>query len=197
MDSIQGKQSALVAVGLQNDVVGPASIFGDGLVRETERRETIRQVNQLADRVRSAGGKVVWLRLLLDTEDPEPYARIPLLTRALQSGALVDGQEGAELASAVEVRKDDVVLDHYRPDPFVESSLAHELGGAESVIVAGVATNATVETAFRHLSAYDFHVILAEDACAASTPQAHDAAVESMRLFGQVETVGDLTTALG
>lgn len=81
-------------------------------------------------------------------------------------------------------------------NPFVGTDLREKLSGISNVLVAGVATNASVETVFRHISDHDLRAIVVSDACSAATREAHEAALGSMGLFGEVATLADVSAAL-
>ena len=57
--------------------------------------------------------------------------------------------------------------------------------GVDTVLFAGVATNASVESTARQASDLGYRTIIVADACSAADPGAHDAAVASLGLLGR------------
>lgn len=183
-------------VHFQNDIIEAGSAFGSLFREEIDRVGTIGKANSLAGAVRSAGGKVIWVRIALEPDYADSNPRIPLLGLGQQAKALVNLAHGTEISREADVKPDDVVVRHTRPNPFLHSALSGELAGRDTVLVAGVGTNASVETTFRHAADLDYRAVLADDASSAAAPEVHGAAVESMKLFGEIATVEDIAAAL-
>lgn len=68
--------------------------------------------------------------------------------------------------------------------------------GVDTIIVCGIATNASVEDAARHAANLGYRVVLAGEAASAATAAAHDATLESFTLFGEVATNAAIAEAL-
>ncbi|QTH59740.1 cysteine hydrolase [Corynebacterium hindlerae] len=188
------EKTAILAIHLIGDIVADGTAFGRLFYPEVVRREVIARCNAAFSKVRDAGGTVVAVRVAFREDYSDLAPHIPLLVMAQQAGALKDGSPGAEIVDDVELLDSDIVLTHTRPGPFSSSNLETLLKeqGIENVIVCGVATNASVESTVRESADLGFNTFLLEDACSAATRQAHEAAVESMRLFAQVITTADL-----
>lgn len=196
MEHLKGTETALIVVHFQPDIIGKGTAFG-GLFRpEIERLNVIENVNNLTDVVRNAGGKVIWIRIQLKKDYSDINPRIPLLVMAQQANALDAGGEGTVLSPEARFVDGDLDQPHPRPNPFVGTDLRDKLTGISNVLVAGVATNASVETVFRHVSDHDMRAIVVSDACSAATPEVHAASLESMGLFGEVATIADVAAAL-
>lgn len=173
---------ALLVVHLQRDICERGTAFGDMFAPEIERRDVVKHVLERAESTRADGGLVVWLCINVTGDT---VTNVPLLQAAVHTGSLGEGTPGAELIDAVRenLSADDVVFPHTRPGPFTASTLEELLRdkGVTDVTVAGVATNASVESTVRQASDLGFTVRLAEEACAAASPEAHEASVESMK----------------
>ncbi|MFV8382455.1 cysteine hydrolase family protein [Corynebacterium hindlerae] len=188
------EKTAILAIHLMGDIVADGTAFGSLFYPEVARRDVIGKCNTAFTKVRDAGGTVVALRVAFQDDYSDLAPHIPLLAMAQQAGALKDGSPGADIVADVELHDFDFVVTHTRPGPFSSSHLESLLKehGIENVIVCGVATNASVESTVREAADLGFNTFLLEDACSAATLEAHDAAVESMRLFAQVITTADL-----
>ena len=81
---------------------------------------------------------------------------------------------------------------------FTDSGL-HELlqgKGVQTVVLAGVATNASLEGTARQASDLGYRTVVVEDACSAATPAAHQASIESLGLLAEIATASDVADAL-
>ena len=102
----------------------------------------------------------------------------PLLGMVAQFGALVEGSGKAEIVPQLTPQDGDIVLTHQRVGGFSASQLDVILRsrGIDTVLFAGVATNASVESTVRQASDLGYRTIVVADACSAADPGAHDAA---------------------
>lgn len=144
--------------------------------------------------VREADGLVVPLRIAFRDDYSDLNRSIPLLAMAADAGALKDGSEGAALVPDISVTENDHVLTHTHPGPFTDSDLDELLRdrGINTVIVCGVATNASVEGAVRQAADLGYRTYVLTDACSAADPESHQASLNSLELFAQQIHVSDL-----
>ena len=68
--------------------------------------------------------------------------------------------------------------------------------GVDTLLFAGVATNASVESTARQASDLGYRTIIVADACSAADPGAHDAAIASLGLLGEITTTAEAVDAL-
>ncbi len=104
------------------------------------------------------------------------------------------GSWGAEFYRVDPLPHEPVVTKH-RYSGFAGTNLNLVLRtlGRGSLLFAGVATNACVESTLRDGLFHDYHVTLVEDCCAASTREAHEGTVRNVRqLFGIVTTSSEI-----
>jgi nicotinamidase-related amidase len=113
---------------------------------------------------------------------------MPMLERTAGLPAFVDGTPGAAIAPGVVVCDSDAVVTHTRPGPFTASELDALLRehGVERVGIAGVATNASVESAVRQAVDLGYYVTVVADACAAGDAATHEASLSSLAVFAQI-----------
>lgn len=198
MDQVKASRTALLVVHLQPDIVSPGTAFGQIFAAEAEARDVVTRCNAAMTAVREAGGLVVPLRIAFSPDYADLQATVPLLQMVAAAGCLKDGTDGAALVDALAVDERDVVLTHQRPGPFTGSELQsllqrHEI---ENVLVCGVATNASVESAARQASDLGYSTVVLSDACSASDGATHDASLASLGLFAVITTVDEATTQL-
>ncbi len=69
--------------------------------------------------------------------------------------------------------------------------------GITTLVIGGVVTNVCVETTARDASDLGYGVILVDDACAAHSPEIHEAALLSFQgPFGRVRTTHDVVALI-
>src|SRR6476620_7816082 len=95
MTTLDPARTALVAVHLQNDIVGPDGAFAPFFRAEIDRVGTLTTAARLLDAARAAGVQVVYTRVAWQPGHSDLVANSPLLTIALQQNCLVDGTPGA------------------------------------------------------------------------------------------------------
>jgi nicotinamidase-related amidase len=69
--------------------------------------------------------------------------------------------------------------------------------GTKRLVVAGVVTDQCVATAVQTAADLGYLVTLAEDACAATSPERHEAALRTLRGFARVRSTGEVVAELG
>ena len=91
-----------------------------------------------------------------------------------------------------------MVVTHQMPGPFTGSGLNEILSthGIENVVVCGVVTNASVESAVRQASDLGYTTFVLSDATSAADGPSHEASLASMGLFARVLTLKELADAL-
>lgn len=198
MDTIDARSTALLVVHLQNDIAAENGAFGGLFIEQSRANGTLGKAAALADVVREAGGSVVYLRIGFDPGYDQLVPNVPLLAMVKQFGAAVNGTWQTEIVDEVAPKDGDLVLTHTRTSPFQDSPLDRMLRarGVDTVIVCGIATNASVEDAARHAANLGYRTIISSDASSAATLAAHEATLASFELFGEVADTETLAAAL-
>ena len=94
-------------------------------------------------------------------------------------------ESSAEIIPELKPERNDVILVKTTSGTFSSSDLDHQLKnlGIETVIIVGVVTHFCVENTARIAADLGYNVILIDDACAAWSPELHEAALRVMDLF--------------
>ena len=189
--------TAAVAVHLQRDIVDADGAFADFFYTQVRDREVIPRVRALTDRVRDDGGTVVFTRVAWQPDYSDLNANSALLQLVRQTGSLGEGTPGAELVDDTGRQDADLVHTHQRISGLT-SELEDELRarGVDTVLICGVATNASVEGTARQFSDAGFVTYVVDEACSAATPAAHQASIESLGLVAGVCSLDDALRAL-
>ena len=191
-------RTAIIAVHMQHDIVTPEGAFGGFFAAQAAERDVIGQTGKLLDAARGAGATVVYTRVAWQPGYPDLVANSPLLAMVAQAQCLVEGSDKAEIVPQLTPQDGDVVLTHQRIGGFSASPLDVILRsrGIDTVLFTGVATNASVEGTARQASDLGYRTIIVTDACSAADPGAHDAAIASLGLLGEITTTAEAVEAL-
>lgn len=182
--------TAVIAVHMQNDIVNADGAFGPFFAAQAAERKVIDVVGQLQDAARAAGATVVYTRVAWQDDYSDLNANSPLLGMVVQNHCLVDGSDKAQIVAQLTPHDSDLVITHKRVGGFVDSDLDKQLRdrGVDTVLFAGVATNASVEGTARQASDLGYRTVIVADACSAADPGAHDASVNSLGLLAEITT---------
>ena len=197
MTTIDPTRTALIAVHIQNDIVGPDGAFAPFFRAEIDRVGTLATIARVLDAARAAGVPVVYTRVAWRPDYSDLHANSPLLNIVVQQNCLVDGTRGAAIVDELTPQDTDHVVTHQRVGGFHNSELDEVLRGlgVDTVAFLGVATNASVEGTARVASDLGYRVLVISDACSAATPEAHAASLESLGLLAEITTADDLIAA--
>ncbi len=198
MTTLDPTRTALVAVHVQNDIVGADGAFAPFFRAEIDRVGTLATATRLLDAARAAGVPVVYTRVAWRPDYSDLIANSPLLNIVVQQNCLVDGTTGAAIVDELAPQDTDRIVTHQRVGGFHDSELDEVLRGlgVDTVVFLGVATNASVESTARAASDLGYRVLVVSDACSAATPEAHAASLESLGLLAEITTADDLIAAL-
>jgi nicotinamidase-related amidase len=188
---IEPRATALLLLGLQGAHVDPERGLGRQL--QAQPTQAAYYFGRLADVVlpnvlrlqafcREHSLQVVYTRLGVQTADGRDLA--PWSWQAAAQQASPDappryppGAPERELWPTLQPRPDELVLDKISLSPFNSTALDQYLHNMkiENLVVAGVLTDAAVETTARDAGDRGFHTMAVEDACAALAPEHHEA----------------------
>lgn len=190
--------TALIVVHLQPEVIAPEGALGAVFAAQANARDVVATTNEVAADLRAAGGTVIFTRAAFRPDYSDLVVNSPLFGMVVQAQCLKDGSEMAAIAPQVVVEADDLIVTHQRLGGFSNTDLDLKLRtrGIDTLLLAGVATNVSVESTARQASDLGYRTVLMSDACSAADQQAHDAAVNSLALVGEVATSAEVRSAL-
>lgn len=190
--------TAFLAIHLQGDIVGPDGAFSGMFREQVEARQVLEVVSDLLAEARAAGALVVYTRVAFASDYSDMIANSPLLAGSRKAGCLKDGTPMAEIVDEVAPGPDDIVVTHQRVGGFAGSALEETLRshGISTIVVMGVATNASVETTARWASDLGYRTILVADGCSAATLDAHEATVASLGMLAEITSASGMKKSL-
>ena len=188
---IEPRATALLLVDLQVAHLDPDRGLGQRLRARPEQHAyyygrvrdlVLPNVARLQAFFRDNGLQLIYTRLGVQTADGRDLA--PWSWQAAAQQAFPDappryppGAPERELWPTLQPRPDELVLDKISLSPFNSTALDQYLHNMniENLVVAGVLTDAAVETTARDAGDRGFHTMAVEDACAALAPEHHAA----------------------
>jgi biuret amidohydrolase len=195
---INPRTTAVIAVHMQNDIVSERGGFGSLFAEMVKGHRTVASVNDLLAMMREAGALMAYTRVAFKSDYSDMVPNSPLLLMTKQQSCLVEGTWQTQVVAELTPREGDVVITHQRISGFAGTQLDVLLRsrGVDTVLVAGVATNLSVEGTARDASNLGFRTVVVSDACAAASEAAHRASIETLALLGEVATLEEIRRAV-
>ncbi|WP_338311054.1 cysteine hydrolase family protein [Bradyrhizobium sp. TM239] len=187
-----------MALHYQNDILHPDGRIRLGFGQDAENRKGVMDAaKRLLLGARAASLPIVHVRTARPRAAGTFSENAPIFRNVVAAGAVVEGEWGSEFFEGLGPISDETVVVHNRVNGFYDSNLEMRLRelGVTRLILSGVATNSCVEHTARHAADMGYEVIVAEDACSASRPEVHEAALFNISLIGSVVTVNNLVEA--
>ena len=194
----EARHSAVLALHYQNDVLHPDGRIALGLAQLPDVRDRlIAGATRLLASARAAGVPIVHVRIAFASDGSDIIQNNIMFRAVHDSGAMRDGDWGADLFAGLGPVEGEVVITHKRVNAFFRTNLADLLStlGVQQLYLGGIATNSVVEHTARHAADMGLHVTAVEEACACARADLHAAALENIRLIGTVASVGDILWA--
>ena len=190
------QRTAVIVIHCQGDIVSGNGAFAPFFHDQVVSRNVVSNIAGLLDHARESGMTVIYTRVAFKPDFSDLNANSPLLKVVEQAGCLKDGTELADIVPELTPTANDFVITHQRVGGFVpELTAVLEDRGIDTLVFAGVATNASVESTARVATDAGYRVIIVEDACSAATPEAHQASIESLGLLAEISTAADIAAA--
>jgi ureidoacrylate peracid hydrolase len=199
-ERIDGAKTALVVIDLQNAFMLPGM---PTVVKDV--CDIVPNVNRLAQAVRGAHGKVVWVKMTLEGQRDGwsvlfDYFGNPAHAAA-EMRAMSRGNPGHELYAGLETHPTDLEVEKTRFSAFIQGSsdLDRQLRalGIDTVIIVGTVTNTCCESSARDAMMLNYKTIVVSDANAAHNDDEHNATLANiLRMFGDVRTTHEVVALL-
>ncbi|MBF4478216.1 Nicotinamidase-related amidase [Rhodococcus rhodochrous J3] len=173
---------ALVISECQRGILDPGLSVSSGLAREAAERKIVGRTAALARQFRDRGLPVVHCIIEHRADQRGMLPNSYLGTMALRTRSLIEGTPDVEIPSELGPEPEDVVSRRatgitafYGTD--LDAML--RLEGVRTVVLAGVSTNVAIPGLASEAVNRGYHVVLAEDCTAGTSPQAHTEMLEN------------------
>lgn len=182
------RHTALLIVDMQNDFCSPDGVPGKNGTDVAPVRAIIPTLQRLIAAARANGVRVIYLR---HTHEPDLRNLSParLSFYAMLYGGKISpyhairGSWGHAIVPELAPAADETVVDKDRSSAFIATNLDLVLRSnrVESVVIAGMATHACVESTARDAGFFDYYTVVASDGVADYSSQLHEASMLTMR----------------
>lgn len=193
-DWIAPNRTAVIVIDAQVDFGAPDGEMARRGADMTAPQAALAKAVRLVDAARSAGVKIAFVRLLAHPGGENSIARQAKARRHDDEPDLcVEGSRGADFIGPLPQANDTIVSKtHF--SAFARTGLADQLHakGVDTLVLAGLTTECCVASSAWDGFEHDFHIFIAEDACAAYEPDLHSHALKALALSGAtVAPVGE------
>lgn len=182
--------SALLIIDFINDIAHLKGKIARSAER-IEKNQVLEHANQAIAHAKEKNYLLIFVKVGFHPGYVDCPKTSPLFGSAAQHGALLLGSWGTEFHEKLHVSPSDLVVIKHRVNAFYSTPLEAILRAQNihHLILAGVATNMTIEHTAREAHDRDYSVHILQDACETATEEAHRASLESMSRFCQIATV--------
>lgn len=197
--TIDPRRTAHLVIDMQNGFMEPGAP-----VEVPEARTIVGNVNRIAAAIREAGGLNVWMRFTTPEGDapawPVFYERMGMAADGHRA-AFTPGAHYWQLWPELDVRPDDAVVEKYRFSAFTPGASGLDAllreRGIDTVIVTGTLTNCCCESTARDAMQLNYRVLMAADANAALSDEAHAATLHILAMvFADLHSTDELVELL-
>ena len=177
-------KSVLLVIDMQNDFVS------DGAVMEVPQAKTqLPKIRKLIEKCRELGVPVIYT--VHETDPVYCPLEIAAFPHLKDKGMRKD-TDGIRVVDALKPEQGDIVIQKRRFSAFYQTDLEIILRNirgqkspADTVIICGTVTNICCESTARDAFFRDYKVVFGTDICSALTPEAHNASLANMEIFGR------------
>jgi len=192
---------ALVVVDVQNDFCHPDGLFARHGLNIQSAIDAVPKVIALVSAAQGRGVQCVFIRQRTEPDGKsDSPAWLRLKTRDGKSpNYTLPGSWGARLVDGLAPVSRDLVVEKYRSDAFLGTSLEALLraNGIESLIFVGTTTEGCLESTVRSASYRDFYITVVEDLVFGPNRDLHEGSLRFMRARYMVAPMSTIIETLG
>jgi nicotinamidase-related amidase len=185
-DWIAPSRTAVILIDCQVDFGSPDGEMARRGRNMTAPQAALANVSRLVDAARKAGVKIVFVRLLTHPGGENKIAREAKQRHHDDAPDLCrEGSRGADFIGP-QPGPGDVIVSKTHFSAFARTGLADQLHaqGIDTLVLAGLTTECCVASSAWDGFEQDFHILIAEDACAAYEEHLHSHALKALALSG-------------
>ena len=195
-DWIARGRTAVLAIDMQVDFAEADVALGRAGLDMSVVQPALATAERLVEAARAAGVPVVVVCLMTRPEQDSPAWRTRMLRRGGdpddESALCRFGERGADFVGPTP-RSGELVIAKPRYSGFFGTALDARLKamGVDTVVVCGLTTECCVDCTVRDAFHLDYHVFIANGACAAYEPDLHAGALKRLELNGALLAATD------
>jgi len=187
-DWIAPHRTAVIVIDCQVDFGAPDGEMARRGADMAAPQAALAKAVDLIDAARQAGVRIVFVRLLTHPGGENRVAReAKQRQHDRQPDLCVDGSHGADFVGP-KPQAGDMIVSKTHFSAFARTGLADQLHaqGLDTLVLAGLTTECCVASSAWDGFEHDFHVFIAEDACAAYDEGLHRHALKALALSGAI-----------
>jgi biuret amidohydrolase len=184
---------------MQNEIIHPDGKIGArGNAAVVAERGVIQNTAALLAAARAATIDVIYVGSGYNARYDGLNRTVTLFAEHEPEGRLQVGSWGARFHDEIAPRDGDTVFYRGGIGAFAATGIGDHLASRETthVYIAGVSTRLVVEAAVFEFTDRGYAVSVVEDCCAAASPQAHEDALKTLRMFAEIESSGQVIARL-
>lgn len=177
------RDTALLLLDLQNEMVDPAGkIGGGGLAAVVNDRSVLANAHRALTSARARSMPIVHVRLGFRPDYADALSVAPRIAKLKEHRAAILGTWGTEFPAALTPDESELVVTKQCVNPFFNTGLLNWLlcRGVKHVVIGGVVTNLVVEATARAADDAGLAITVLEDLCAAPNPEWHAFSIGNM-----------------
>ncbi len=182
-------KSVLILIDFINEIVDEkGKLAGKGYPAFVKAHNVLMNVNVAISKARVKNIPVIFVRVGFSPDYREWPESSPLFGAAKKFGALQLGTWATEIHKSINRTDADFIVTKHRVSAFYATSLEAILRTlkVDTLLLGGVATDITVQSAAREAHDRDYRVVVLEDLCGAGSEDDH---VQALRLLAKVAAV--------
>jgi nicotinamidase-related amidase len=175
---------------MQNEIIHPdGNIGARGNAAVVAERGVIPRTAALLAAARAASIEVFYVGSGYNSRYDGLNRTVTLFAEHEPEGRLQVGSWGASFHDDIAPQDGDTVFYRGGIGAFAATDIGDLLASPETtrVYIAGVSTRLVVEAAVFEFTDRGYAVTVVEDCCAAASPQAHEDAIKTLRMFAEIE----------
>lgn len=180
--AIDPSKTAVLLIEYQNEFATEGGVLHGAVAEVMKRTQMLDNTSRVVEQARKKGATIMHAPITFvegyNEISAHPYG---ILKGVVDGKAFIKGSWGAQIIESLSPAKSDIVIEGKRGlDTFASTNLDFILRnkGIETVVLGGFLTNCCVESTMRTAYEHGFEVITLTDCVAATSPEAHDNAIQ-------------------
>ena len=177
--------TAVLGLHWQVNVIKPEGFFGAWFAEPVRHSGVVERTARVFDAARAAGVLVVYTRFVVPPGGGQIVRNTAVMRQVADSPLFRPQAPEVAIIAELAPGAGDLVVDNQKLSGLAGSELPRQLRerGIDTLVLAGVATNLTVESTARHASDLGFRVLVLRDCVAAATAEAQAASLANLEMI--------------
>lgn len=180
--AIDPSKTAVLLIEYQNEFATEGGVLHGAVAEVMKRTQMLANTSRVVEQARKKGATIMHAPITFvegyNEISAHPYG---ILKGVVDGRAFIKGSWGAQIIESLSPAPTDIVIEGKRGlDTFASTNLDFILRnkGIQTVVLGGFLTNCCVESTMRTAYEHGFEVITLTDCVAATSPEAHDNAIQ-------------------